>query len=236
MALLEARPFRPFKSSEEYLYAMKEDLAEWLQTMYPHLNIAMENFMAKLETGVALCERCKNPAKSGLRCVTCGTISHNSCVPGLKNIVYIDNESINCCIDNNDLPKIPSVVEHSTENINEVKIKFLEQLLQQKDLVISNQEIAIKALQGQINLLTEDIVSLKSTAPLRNDNRNTFQESSIPTISEGIKNVPIANLKDIQGYANTTKKSVHTFITSDISSAVHQADAANEIIKVSMFF
>ncbi|CAG9861651.1 unnamed protein product [Phyllotreta striolata] len=56
MALLEARPFRPFRSSEEYLYAMKEDLAEWLQTMYPHLNIAVENFMEKLETGVALCE------------------------------------------------------------------------------------------------------------------------------------------------------------------------------------
>uniref|UniRef100_A0AAR5PGR6 GAR domain-containing protein n=1 Tax=Dendroctonus ponderosae TaxID=77166 RepID=A0AAR5PGR6_DENPD len=54
--LLESRPFRPFKSSEEYLYAMKEDLAEWLQTMYPHLNIAVENFMEKLETGVALCE------------------------------------------------------------------------------------------------------------------------------------------------------------------------------------
>ncbi|XP_018565889.1 GAS2-like protein pickled eggs isoform X2 [Anoplophora glabripennis] len=54
--LLEARPFRPFKSSEEYLYAMKEDLAEWLQTMYPHLNIAVENFMERLETGVALCE------------------------------------------------------------------------------------------------------------------------------------------------------------------------------------
>ncbi|CAH1163127.1 unnamed protein product [Phaedon cochleariae] len=54
--LLEARPFRPFRSSEEYLYAMKEDLAEWLQTMYPHLNIAVENFMGKLETGVALCE------------------------------------------------------------------------------------------------------------------------------------------------------------------------------------
>lgn len=35
---------------------MKEDLAEWLQTMYPHLNIAVENFMERLETGVALCE------------------------------------------------------------------------------------------------------------------------------------------------------------------------------------
>ncbi|KAK9874197.1 hypothetical protein WA026_002549 [Henosepilachna vigintioctopunctata] len=54
--LLESRPFRPFKSSEEYLYAMKEDLAEWLQIMYPHLNINVENFMEKLETGVALCE------------------------------------------------------------------------------------------------------------------------------------------------------------------------------------
>lgn len=54
--LLESRPFRPFKSSEEYLEAMKEDLAEWLQTMYPHLNIAVDNFMEKLETGVALCE------------------------------------------------------------------------------------------------------------------------------------------------------------------------------------
>lgn len=53
---MESRPFRPFKSSEEYLEAMKEDLAEWLQTMYPHLNIAVDNFMEKLETGVALCE------------------------------------------------------------------------------------------------------------------------------------------------------------------------------------
>ena len=54
--LLEARPFRPFKSGEEYLVAMKEDLAEWLQTMYPHLGINVDNFMEKLETGVTLCE------------------------------------------------------------------------------------------------------------------------------------------------------------------------------------
>lgn len=54
--LLEARPFRPFKSSEEYLYAMKEDLAEWLQTLYPDLMINVDNFMDRLETGVALCK------------------------------------------------------------------------------------------------------------------------------------------------------------------------------------
>lgn len=54
--VLEARPFRPFKSSEEYLYAMKEDLAEWFLTLYPHLRINVDNFMDRLETGVALCE------------------------------------------------------------------------------------------------------------------------------------------------------------------------------------
>lgn len=35
---------------------MKEDLAEWLQLLYPYLNIQVENFMEKLETGVVLCE------------------------------------------------------------------------------------------------------------------------------------------------------------------------------------
>ena len=52
--LLEPRPFRPFKTSEEYLYAMKEDLAEWLHTLY-ELDINADNFFKQLETGVVLC-------------------------------------------------------------------------------------------------------------------------------------------------------------------------------------
>lgn len=54
--LLEARPYRPFKSSEEYLYAMREDLAEWLNTLYPELMINVDNFMDRLDTGIALCK------------------------------------------------------------------------------------------------------------------------------------------------------------------------------------
>lgn len=54
--LLEARPYRPFKSSEEYLYAMREDLAEWMNTMYPELRMNVDNFMDRLDTGVALCK------------------------------------------------------------------------------------------------------------------------------------------------------------------------------------
>ena len=56
MALLEARPYRPFKSSEEYLYAMKEDLAEWLNALYPGLDLGVDNFLDRLETGVLLCK------------------------------------------------------------------------------------------------------------------------------------------------------------------------------------
>ncbi|XP_046471750.1 GAS2-like protein pickled eggs [Neodiprion pinetum] len=62
--LLEARPYRPFKSSEEYLVAMKEDLAEWLNALYPELRVNLDNFMDRLDTGVALCKHANNVRKS----------------------------------------------------------------------------------------------------------------------------------------------------------------------------
>lgn len=51
---LEIRPLRPFKSSEEYLWAMKEDLAEWLNTLYG-LKLTVEGFLDSLDDGVVLC-------------------------------------------------------------------------------------------------------------------------------------------------------------------------------------
>lgn len=62
--LLEARPYRPFKSSEEYLFAMKEDLAEWLNALYPELRLTLDNFMDKLDTGVVLCKHANNVKKA----------------------------------------------------------------------------------------------------------------------------------------------------------------------------
>lgn len=54
--LVDSRTLRPFKSSEEYLYAMREDLAEWLSALYPQLQISIETFMDKLEDGIAICK------------------------------------------------------------------------------------------------------------------------------------------------------------------------------------
>lgn len=50
----ESRSFREFKCSEDYLYAMKEDLAEWLNSLYA-MDINVDTFMSALETGVTLC-------------------------------------------------------------------------------------------------------------------------------------------------------------------------------------
>ena len=58
--LLTLREFRPFKTSDEYLWAMKEDLSDWLNLLYPKLNISAQKFMECLETGVTLCQVCTN--------------------------------------------------------------------------------------------------------------------------------------------------------------------------------
>lgn len=46
---------QPFKSSEHYLEAMKEDLAEWLRDLYG-VDISAANFLEVLETGLVLCQ------------------------------------------------------------------------------------------------------------------------------------------------------------------------------------
>lgn len=45
---------RPYGSSQQYLYAMKEDLAEWLKELY-ELDIEVGTFLEVLETGAVLC-------------------------------------------------------------------------------------------------------------------------------------------------------------------------------------
>ncbi|XP_062845247.1 GAS2-like protein 2A [Trichomycterus rosablanca] len=52
--LASSQSIRAFKSSEEYLYAMKEDLAEWLNDLYG-MDITVDNLVQVLQTGSLLC-------------------------------------------------------------------------------------------------------------------------------------------------------------------------------------
>ena len=51
LQLMERRQFRQFSRADEYLYAMKEDLAEWMNNLYPLIDMDADNFMNRLETG-----------------------------------------------------------------------------------------------------------------------------------------------------------------------------------------
>ncbi|KAK3084221.1 hypothetical protein FSP39_010230 [Pinctada imbricata] len=59
MLVLQLKSLVAFKSQDEYLYAMKEDLADWFMCLY-QLDITVDNFFEILETGVILCEHANN--------------------------------------------------------------------------------------------------------------------------------------------------------------------------------
>ena len=56
---LETKSVQPYKTQDEYLYAMKEDLAEWFNTLYG-LDVTVDDFFEQLETGVVLCQHANN--------------------------------------------------------------------------------------------------------------------------------------------------------------------------------
>jgi hypothetical protein len=46
LRFLEMKSLQPYSTTDEYLYAMKEDLADWLSNMYPEWRpITAENFI-----------------------------------------------------------------------------------------------------------------------------------------------------------------------------------------------
>lgn len=63
LLVLEAKSLRPFKTKDEYLYAMKEDLAEWFTCLYKDIELDADNFFEVLETGVLLCQHANEVRK-----------------------------------------------------------------------------------------------------------------------------------------------------------------------------
>lgn len=61
----DARPLNSFKSNDGYLYAMKEDLSEWLNNLYSDLSLNVDNFMNELGNGTVLCRHANTVTKMG---------------------------------------------------------------------------------------------------------------------------------------------------------------------------
>ncbi|ESO03434.1 hypothetical protein HELRODRAFT_141530, partial [Helobdella robusta] len=54
---------KPFKTKDEYLYAMKEDLAEWFHDLY-NLPVTVDNFFEHLDNGTLLCKHANTILKN----------------------------------------------------------------------------------------------------------------------------------------------------------------------------
>merc|ERR1712117_362112 len=61
---MDKRSLRQYPEENEYLVAIKEDLCEWLEKLYPSVKINTSNFFQKLETGSLLL----NHANTILKC------------------------------------------------------------------------------------------------------------------------------------------------------------------------
>jgi hypothetical protein len=54
--ILERVSVKPYQTQDEYIYAMKEDLADWFNKLYGELSLCKANFFSSIETGVILCQ------------------------------------------------------------------------------------------------------------------------------------------------------------------------------------
>ncbi len=62
---IEMKSIQPYSTRDEYIYAMKEDLAEWFNLMYAS-SITAVNFTEELETGVMICYHANNVMRAAV--------------------------------------------------------------------------------------------------------------------------------------------------------------------------
>jgi hypothetical protein len=64
--IVEMKSIQPYSTKDEYLYAMKEDLAEWFNAMY-QTQITAANFIEQLENGVVICFHANNVMRAAVQ-------------------------------------------------------------------------------------------------------------------------------------------------------------------------
>ncbi|CAF0977157.1 unnamed protein product [Didymodactylos carnosus] len=87
---LEMKSVQPYNSTDEYLYAMKEDLAEWISSMYNE-SITANNFIECLENGVLLCKHANNVNEAARNALKLKLVDRYSTIITNENCIYREN-------------------------------------------------------------------------------------------------------------------------------------------------
>uniref|UniRef100_A0A6G1SJ18 GAS2-like protein 1 n=1 Tax=Aceria tosichella TaxID=561515 RepID=A0A6G1SJ18_9ACAR len=102
---LEPRPLKPFKSRSAYIDAMKEDLAEWLNSIYSDLELTPDNLFSQLETGAIICRHANNVTQMGRNLMIEQSTTSSDGGSGSDN-------------ENNSLNRDSSLTSHHRQNSN----------------------------------------------------------------------------------------------------------------------
>lgn len=185
------------------------------------------------------CKRCKNPALTGMKCINCGKTSHKSCLKILQSkqqhIKFLDDNNVVCCNDDTvSEPTDSSISLISTSNSvdpNVLKIQYLEEIIRQKDLIISNQSTAIIALKDQIVLINH-LKSYENPPKLHPNESVTSKQSVNGDIAQPNKgaikkqaSAKVSNKKQTAALcdADTVNGKVPLFSGPSVSGAIQNA-------------
>ncbi|CAH1106649.1 unnamed protein product [Psylliodes chrysocephalus] len=179
--------------------------------------------MADSKAGTSLdvlntCVRCKKSVGTGIRCKICGILSHKSCLKSLKTVKIIDNEYCICCQGTGDRSALgtQTVTPIScnsdiifTENVPEIEIlrnsvKHLESLLTEREKTIKYQDVAIKSLTDQIDLMKK-VNTLFNNSSVSTNSKNQFSY----TTTESLSVLPAVNNAEPQIKLPDVRSAVH---------------------------
>jgi hypothetical protein len=107
--IIEMKSIQPFSTKDEYLFAMKEDLAEWFNSMY-QTSLCAENFTSELENGVVICFHANNVMRAALK-------THKF------NQIDLQNAGINIFNKNNHNNTL--IITPSSKNMNSLSVEFI---------------------------------------------------------------------------------------------------------------
>ncbi|KAG5892067.1 hypothetical protein JTB14_022725 [Gonioctena quinquepunctata] len=104
-------------------------------------------------------ETCQKVAQSGLKCTSCGTLSHTGCLELLKSVKYLDDHNILCCDEmQNTMEDEPdgsfdTASDLIIEDSKAMKLRYLKTIIEKNQLLITNPQLNIFSLREHIKLL-----------------------------------------------------------------------------------
>lgn len=137
---------------------------------------------------------CKNKTLSVSTCVRCGGVFHNSCVERLKIVKTVGGNKVICCKEN-------ETVKSNEVVFLEKQVQLLEELNNQKDIIIKDKEEIIKLLNEKIIEVENKLKSWDTIHKKSNGNPHDAQSHRLGACGAYAKTNSTANLS----YANVTK-------------------------------